>query len=171
MDNRKKKDVLIIVMLVAVVCMSVAFATLSRKLEVVGTNAVKGKWQVEITDIDATASQGMGVSESVDSDLTVANVSTGLYQPGDSVTYSVVVENKGNIDAKLASIASTVTPNTGADDNPYIIYTYDGITSGSILEAGDKITFTVTVQYSSEATLVSNITANLTTILNYVQNA
>lgn len=171
MDNKKKKDILIIVMLVAVVCMSVAFATLSQRVEVAGTNAVKGNWQVEITGIDAIASQGMGTSESVNSDLTVANVSASFYQPGDSVTYSVVVENKGNIDAKLDSIASAITPNAGADDNPYVIYTYDGITSGSVLEAGDKITFTVTVQYSSEATIVSNITANLTTILNYVQNS
>lgn len=168
MDTRKKKDLLIIVMLVAVVCMSSAFAMLSQKLEV-RDGDVEANWNVEITNVVESATQGNGVSESASSDLTMATFAAGLSQPGDSVTYTVTVENKGNIDAKLDSISSTATPGYGTDDNPYVIYTYDGITSESVLKAGDSISFTVTVQYSSEATTVTNLNANLTTILNYVQ--
>ena len=171
MDNKKKKDILIIVMLVAVVCMSSAFAMLSQKLEVSGAGTVKGNWDVEITDLEAIATQGNGNSLSASSDLTVATLVAELTQPGDSVTYNVTVENKGNIDATLESITSNATPNYGTDDNPYLIYTYDGITSGSVLRAGEKITFAVTVQYSSETTDVAMMTVNLTTILNYVQYA
>jgi len=170
MDSRKKKDILIIVMLVAVVCMSSAFAMLSQKLEISGTGEVKGNWSVEITSIAEAATQGTGISQSASANLTVASFAADLYQPGDSVTYTVTVENKGNIDAKLESITSQATPEYGTDDNPYVIYTYDGITSESVLKAGESISFTVTVQYSSEATTVSNMTANLTTVLNYVQN-
>lgn len=170
MDNRKKKDILIVFMLVAVFVMSVSYSMLSQKLEINGTGSVKGNWNVEITSIVESATQGTGVSESASSDLTVASFAAGLYQPGDSVTYTVTVENKGNIDAKLASISSQATPEYGTDDNPYVIYTYDGITSESVLKAGESISFTVTVQYSSEATTVSNMTATLTTVLNYVQN-
>ena len=64
MDNRKKKDLLIIIMLVAVVCMSGAFAVLSQRLEVSGTSTIKGNWGVEITGITPTATQGMGTSTS-----------------------------------------------------------------------------------------------------------
>lgn len=170
MDNVKKKDILIIVMLVAVVCMSSAFAMLSQKLEHDGTGAVEGNWDVKITNIVESATQGAGVSESASSDLTVASFAVGLNEPGDSVTYTVTVENNGNIDAKLESITSQATPEYGTDDNPYVIYTYDGITSESVLKAGESISFTVTIQYSSEATVVSNMVANLTTVLNYVQN-
>ena len=132
MDNKKKKDLLIIVMLIAVVCMSGAFAMLNQKLEVRDGN-VEANWNVEITNVVESATQGNGISESVSSDLTMANFAAGLSQPGDSVTYTVTVENKGNIDAKLSSISSTATPGYGTDDNPYIIYTYDGITSESVL--------------------------------------
>ena len=168
MDTRKKKDLLIIVMLVAVVCMSGAFAMLSQKLENSGAK-VKGIWGVEITDVEAVATQGSGNSLSVNSDLSVANFTAELFQPGDSVTYNVTVENNGNIDASLESITSSATPAYGTDDNPYIVYTYDGINSGSVLRAGEKITFAVTIQYSNEITVVTTMNANLTTILNYVQ--
>lgn len=168
MDNKKKKDMLIIVMLVAVVCMSGAFAMLSQKLENSGVG-VKGNWGVEITDVEAIATQGNGNSLSVNSDLSVATFAAELFQPGDSVTYNVTVENKGNIDASLESITSNATPVYGADDNPYVVYTYDGITSGSVLRAGEKITFAVTIQYSNDATIATAMNANLTTILNYVQ--
>ena len=171
MDNRKKKDILIIVMLVAVVCMSGAFAVLSQRLEVSGTSTVKGNWGVEITGITPTATQGMGTSSSASADLTVATFAAELYQPGDSVTYTVTVENTGNIDAKLDSISSKATPEYGTDDNQYITYTYDGIASDSILKAGESISFNVTVQYSSDVVSDTNMTATLTTVLNYVQNS
>lgn len=171
MDNRKKKDILIIVMLIAVVCMSSAFAVLSQKLEVSGTGTVKGNWGVEITGITPTATQGTGTSNSANADLTVATFAADLYQPGDSVTYTVTVENTGNIDAKLDSISSKVTPEYGTDDNQYVNFTYDGIASNSVLKAGESISFNVTVQYSSEVVSTTTMNATLTTVLNYVQNS
>ncbi len=170
MDTRRKKDILILVMVFALCSMTVAYAMLSQRLEVSGTANTKG-WSVEITGIEATATQGQGASESASSNLTTASFATTLYQPGDSVTYTVTVENKGVLDAKLDSITSTTTPELGTDDNPYIIYTYEGITSDSILPAGESTTFTVTVQCNPEAKQIENTTASLTTVLNYVQNS
>ena len=170
MDKGKKKDLLIILMLVALVTMGTSYALLSQKVEQKGTGTVKGNWDVEITNVVESATQGAGVSESASSSLTVASFAASLSQPGDSVTYLVTVEYNGNIDAKLDSITSQVTPNYGTDDNPYVVYTYDGITSESILKAGESITFAVMLQYSTEATTVVNLNASLTTILNYIQN-
>lgn len=170
MDKGKKKDLLIILMLVALVTMGTSYALLSQKVEQKGTGTVKGNWDVEITNVVESATQGAGVSESASSSLTVASFAASLNQPGDSVTYTVTVENKGNIDARLESITSQATPEYGTDDNPYVIYTYDGITSESVLKAGESISFAVTIQYSSEATTVAPIKATLTTVLNYVQN-
>ena len=170
MNTRKKKDILIVAMVFSLCVMAVAYAMLSQRLEVNGTATTKGQWSVEITGIEVTASQGRGASESADSNLTTANFATTLYQPGDSVTYTVTVENKGSLDAKLESINTTTTPELGTDDNPYISAYYEGISSESILAAGDSITFTVTVQCDPNATYILNSTANITTVLNYVQN-
>ena len=170
MNTRKKKDILIVAMVFSLCIMAVAYATLSQKLEVSGVATTKGEWQVEITGIEATATQGQGVSESANSNLTTATFAASLYQPGDSVTYTVTVENKGTLDAKLDSINSTATPEAGTDDNPYIIYTYEGISSGSVLAAGEETTFTVTVQCNPNVKALTNTSANLTTVLNYVQN-
>ena len=164
MNTRKKKDILIVAMVFSLCIMAVAYATLSQKLEVSGVATTKGEWQVEITGIEATATQGQGVSESANSNLTTATFAASLYQPGDSVTYTVTV------DAKLDSINSTATPEAGTDDNPYIIYTYEGISSGSVLAAGEETTFTVTVQCNPNVKALTNTSANLTTVLNYVQN-
>ncbi len=170
MDTRKKKDILIVAMVFSLCVMAVAYAMLSQRLEVSGTAKTKGQWDVQITGIEATATQGQGTSESANSNLTTASFATSLYQPGDSVTYTVTVENKGALDAKLDSITSTTTPEAGTDENPYIIYTYEGIASQSVLAAGDSTTFTVTVQCDPNAKAITNTSASLTTVLNYVQN-
>ncbi len=172
MDTRRKKDILIVAMVFALCVMSVAYAMLSQKLDVNGVTTTYGarQWDVEITGIEATNTQGEASSESVNSNVTTANFAASLYKPGDSVTYTVTVENKGLLDAKLTSIESTTTPEFGTDDNPYIIYTYEGITSDSVLKAGETTSFTVTVQCNPDVTKVTDTTATLTTVLNYIQN-
>lgn len=169
MDTRKKKDILIVAMVFALCSMAIAYAMLSEKVEDQGNN--QGEWAVEITSVEQLATSGQGSSASADSNVTTAFLATSLYKAGDSVTYSVTVENKGSMDAKLDNITSTISPEVGTDDSQYIEYTYEGIASGSILEAGDSITFTITVQCNHDpiAGAIPNNTTTLTTVLNYVQ--
>lgn len=170
MNTKQKKDVLIVVMSVALVFMGVAFAMLSQQLDVKGTITTTGSWDVQITDIQLAATQGSGESGSVSEDGTTASISAELSEPGDSVTYTVTVENKGSIDAKLDSINSVFTPTPGSAENPYITYAYSGIKAGDVLVAGDSVTFNVEIAYELDVTEYKEFTTVLTTTLNYVQN-
>lgn len=167
----RRKDILIVAMVFALCGMAAAYAMLSQKVDSENKDRFRsGQWAVEITNIETVATQGRGMSESVNSNVTTAFFSTSLHQAGDSVTYAVTVENKGLLDAKLESITSTAGDELGKDDMPYIIYTYDGISSESVLASGETITFTVTVQCNPDVTIITDTNFNLTTVLNYVQN-
>lgn len=165
MENTKKKDWLIVVMLVALIFMSACFAVLSQKLEFSNKDLGKKDFGVEITKVLPAATQGLGNNIAVSSNSTIASFAADLHQIGDSVTYAVTVENKGNIDAKLDSIVSDTESEFGD-----VTYTYDGIASNSILKAGDSITFNVTIHLVDGIKLAESIGANLTTILNYIEH-
>ena len=174
MDTRKKKDILIIVMVIALVFMSTAYALLSQQLNINGTATISDSWNVKITNIEVLASSGTAEGGSVNNTGTVASISPVFYTVGDSVTYKVTVENKGSIDATLNSITTAVTSNDGTD-NPDVVYEYEGIKAGDSLESGDSITFTVTVTYASSSQTSQDPetaevkTVTLTGTLNYTQ--
>ncbi|MBR4261762.1 MAG: hypothetical protein IKQ35_00170 [Bacilli bacterium] len=174
MDTRKKKDILIIVMVVALVFMSTAYALLSQQLNINGTATISDSWDVKITSIEELASSGTAEAGSVNNTGTVATISPVFYTVGDSVTYKITVENKGSLDAVLSSITTAVTANDGTD-NPNVIYEYEGIKADDVLESGQSITFTVTITYasSSETSQIPDTTdiktVTLTGTLNYQQ--
>ena len=174
MDTRKKKDILIIVMVVALVFMSTAYALLSQQLNINGTATISDSWNVKITNIEAIANSGTAEAGSVNNTGTVATISPVFYSVGDSITYKVTVENKGSLDAVLNSITTAVSSNDGTD-NPNVVYEYEGIKAEDELKAGESITFTVTITYaSSSQTALDPDTAEVKTVtltgtLNYQQ--
>jgi len=169
MSTARKKDFLIVFMLCAMCLMTVAYASLGRELEIKGTASISGNWDVKITNITPTMTQGAGATASVDANGTVGTIGADLKMPGDSVTYTVTVENNGSIDAKLDSIVDTLTPEYGTAGNPYITYDYSGISANDILEANEAVNFTITVKYVETAVAPKATTASLVFNLNYVQ--
>ena len=174
MDTRKKKDILIAVMLIALVFMSAAYALLSQQLNINGTATISDSWNIKITNIEAVASSGTAKVGSVNNSGTVATISPVFYTVGDSVTYKVTVENKGSLDAVLNSITTAVNSNDGTP-SPNIVYEYDGISAEDDLDSGESITFTITITYASSSQLATDPeTAGVKTVtligtLNYQQ--
>ena len=175
MDAVKKKNLLIIVMLVALVCMSVTFALFSQRLEINGSAKV-ASWNVKISNIEVKASSGSAEEGSVSNNGTIATISPVFYSVGDSVTYTVTVENKGSVDAKLDSIETIVTNDEGVESSN-IKYEYAGVKTGDVLEAGATNQFTVTISYidvngdnnAKVGVLDKNYTLN--GIFNYIQES
>ena len=96
---------------------------------------------------------------------TTATFAAKLQKPGDKITYEITVENAGTIDAKLNQILFTEDVESGSEA---INYETSALTNE--LNAGQKITFTVTVEYLEEIEEVPNIkTKKFQGIIEYVQ--
>lgn len=169
--NSKNKNVIIGGLLAIVFIMAVGYAAFSTSLNINGTASITSNWDVEITDIVAGTPVGTASSTSAkvaDGGLS-ASFGTTLKSPGDSITYTVTVQNKGDLNAKLSGIV--FTPGTGVD-TAAIDYSYAGIAVNDTLNAGASTSFTVTVTYDSSVTsqpaeaLLNN---DLTMTLTYVQ--
>ena len=171
----RNKNILIGALLAVILIMGVGYAAFAQQLTINGTASISSTWQVELTDIESTGHTGTGVdvpyaagtaedgTKLVNS--TTAQFKADLKSPGDSVTYTVTVENKGNIDAEVGSITFT----EGNEAAP-ISYSYTGINEGDPLNASGNTTFTVTVTYDSSITEQPEITDNTVTMtINYVQ--
>lgn len=170
MKAKKRKNILIVALVAAMLFMSVAYAILSQQLNITGNISAQGNtWKVEITEISVNSTSGAAVSESETFTLTSANFTTQLTRPGDAVNYIITVENKGTIDATLESITSNMAELMA--DQSYIKYELTGASVDSTLAAGGTSQVGVNVSFDSSATSLpeDTITQSLNVTLNYVQ--
>ena len=152
-------------LLIILLVMSVGYAAFAAQLQLNGTATIQGEWDVEITKIEATNVVGTAEAGVPTNTKTTATFDATLKAPADAVTYTVTIENKGTIDAKLDK--ATYTEQT--DGSPAIIYTTTD--PGQTLAAGAKTTATVTATYDSSVTEVPQITSKtITGLFNYVQS-
>lgn len=127
--NRSFKIVTAVALIVAVICLSVAYASLSRNLNITGTADVdKTKWEI------GTASDPTGVGNgTVDATLAEGSlnvsITANLKLPGDKYVATVPVKNTGEIAAKLTSITgetASIECNTEVADDKTIVCTNAG---------------------------------------------
>ena len=169
---RKKKDqknILIGVLLLAIVIMSVGYAAFAVPLAVTGTSKITGNWNVAITDITVSNTQGGATSTSATYTSTTATFAADLKQPGDSIEYTITVTNDGSIDARLDQIVPVITGDAAA-----ISYDIDAPLIDSVLAAHSTATVKITAIYDINATENVDADANsktLTVTLDYVQNS
>ena len=163
-----KKNHIIVMALVGIIfVMSLAFAAFSSLLTINGTATVDNSWNVEIINIISKNKIG-GASNNGEPvyTKTSATFKTTLVSPGDSMTYDVIIKNKGTIDAKLSKITLTDS------NNPAIIFETSGIEEGDVLKVGEETIFTVVVKYNNNISSQPDVlNASLTVKLDYVQNS
>lgn len=161
---RKKKNLIIVALCTLLVFMGLGYAALSTNLVISGTSTITSSWDVEITDITSTLNGSATNTKEPYYEATSATFYTGLVSPGDSATYTILVSNKGTIDAKLDSI------NTKDISSDAISFTLSDIKQGDILKAKETKSFIVTVAYKSSITSQPKETSGSYGIaLNYVQ--
>ena len=139
--NTRAKNILLIVLLVAVLTLSVAYAFLSQTLSITSQATVGGKdanWNVRFTAATCTASGNATVDApfSPTNTTSLTGLAATLRAPGDYINCEITVENLGTIDADL----TTFTLNAGN-----ITYTGSGATkTADEAKANGLLTYAIT---------------------------
>lgn len=159
-ENRSFKIITAIALCVAVLCLSVAYATLSANLKISGTATVeKASWDIQLekvsepgfTKTGTGASASYTISKNVISDLAVT-----LKYPGDSVTINLNAVNKGDIPAVLDTISNSTISCTSADDEDASAEKVCGASKD--LKSGGSVEYKVT--YAGEDVTSSSTITN-----------
>ena len=148
---KDKKNILIAVLLLVIVGLAVGYAALSATLTINGTATID-TWDVEITGITTGTPVGTAQNKTDPTfTATTATFDALLQKKGDSISYTITIENKGTIDAELDSI--TWTPDSTTYGASPIIY---AVTSqpaaNSVLAAGASTTVVISATFDSTLT-------------------
>lgn len=149
--ERKGKSILIGVLCAIILVMSIGFADYARRVTITGDASIGNTWNVRVTSIEQESATG-GVEEVDDASHTTSSASFNvtLAEPGDSVSYKVIVTNLGTIPAII-----TNSEKTGDDQVSAIEFTISGPVVGedsAKLAAGATHEFIVTATYLESAT-------------------
>ena len=163
--NRRQRNYIILGLCSILLVMVAGYAAFRTQLTINGTSNISSEWKVLITDIQSSVLKGNATDAETPSHTdTTATFKTNLVSPGDSMQYTVTVENQGSIDAVLKTIQKSDSNNSA------IIFDITGIEQGDTLKAHETTTFNVTVTYNRDVTTQpDNLTSDLTITLNYVQ--
>lgn len=168
----KHKNALIGGLLAIVFIMAVGFAGFTQKLTIKDTTSVTSNWKIGFESVTpsptcATSANKCGAATGFTAGDKTLTLNTKLASPSDVVTYTVVVKNYGNVNAKIAANGITMTP-TKTGNNTVIRYAQSGLTAGTTtVAAGATVSFTVTVTFEQtegqiEAAKLSNgLTMNI----------
>ena len=163
--NSTQRNYLIIGLCAILVIMGVGYAAFSSQLKITGTSNIDSTWSVKIISITPTdiIGEAKDKPEITDYTDTTATFGTSLKLPNDSITYNIVIENQGSLDAKLDTISKTDTNNSA------ISFETSGVEEGDLLRAGEKVTMKVKVTYTPGDSQPTNLESTLKVELNYSQ--
>ncbi|MBR3898402.1 MAG: hypothetical protein IKJ43_03890 [Bacilli bacterium] len=149
-SQRIKRNYIIGGLCAVVAIMTVGFAAFSQSLTINSTSEVTSTWDVHIKDNGVSYKNAINATSTLAEKTSnlVATFACNLTTPGTStISYDVVVENKGSLKAKLDSIELT-----GGNDAISVVTspTNDSLsTSPIVLAPNDETTITVTVSYNN----------------------
>ena len=169
MNKRTKKNNLIILGLCCLlVLMGIGYAAFSSQLNITGTSNITSTWDVRITNIESELHGAEDIEEpSYDNTNGLyASFNTGLKRPGDYALYTVTIENRGSVDARIEKI------NTYYKENKYITFTLSGITKGDVIKGKETTQLQVKVEFNSDVTSIEeNISVDLDISIDVAQDS
>ena len=167
--NKKSKNALLLVVLLAIVGIAVGYAALSQELVLSGTATVKGlnEWKVHFADSSAVKGSSVtGVvanNFALNSDKLSGTFSATL-EPGAWVEYNVVVVNDGTIKAKASGDPDIEGQGT------YTTCTVTENSVGNELSAGSgSDVYTVRIEASADNVAATEVQETYTVTFDYAQ--
>ena len=159
-----KRRVLTLLICSLVFVMSLGYAALSQYLEIEGFAVIENQWDVKVISVTNTATNN-GTSTGSNFVGNTVTLHSNLPNSNSTVTYTITVENQGNLDGKLLSIEEI------EDHNENITYTvtYPKDEEGNtLIAAGETQEITVVVKYSNTNT--TDPTKSIMLTFNYVED-
>lgn len=161
----RKKSMIIVAMVIAVVIMAIGYAAFQTKLTINGTGSITSKWGIIISSVTTSITGSAYNIEEPTYSNTNMTFHAGFKKPGDKIVYEVTVKNNGTVDAILNSIEAQ------AKGSYALKYTLAGIEEKTRLGAGVSKTFTITIEFDRNMTSIpSDTSKELAIDLNYVQD-
>jgi len=163
----RKKNLIIIVMCVAICIMAVGYAAFNTTLTITGTSNITSEWNVVFTSItQVSKTSGVTIVSNPVVNGTSATFDVGLALPGDKIVYEITIENKGTINAIIENIVASAT------DSPAIIFSMEGVNIGDKIPNKTSKTLTVTIEYDKSVTSQPEKTNKVLTVdMTVVQDA
>ena len=153
--ERKFKIVALVAVIIAVIGLSIAFAAMSRTLNINGRgNVDPANFDIYFTNLSQPTLKGeasvSGTPTLATKGVTISNMNVTLKKPNDSVVYTVDIKNDGDIDAEIENL---VLPTfTSAQQELFdftVVYTNGGqaVSIGDTLAKGETRNVTITFKY------------------------
>ncbi|MBP3635260.1 MAG: hypothetical protein J6J17_02210 [Bacilli bacterium] len=104
--SNKIRNVVLIILAIALIGMTIVYAALSQTLNITSTAKVKAStWDIHFANLsEATKVGGANVTTPPTlASTTISGLDVSLVKPGDSVSYTFDVVNNGSIDANLGT--------------------------------------------------------------------
>ena len=161
----KRRKIIIFSLIGILFLMAVGYSAFQTKLNITSTSNITSVWDVEITNVKIKEINGLAENVGdLDSYTNLeANMEANFYEPGDYITYTVTVSNKGTLDAMLDSVKLNMP------EQEVINFKVEGATSKEKLPAGSSKDIDVTMEYTgNNPEDVGSVEADVN--LDYVQD-
>ena len=144
--TRKIKIISLCALLVAVLGLTVAFASLSQTLTINGSAAVNAaSWDIHFEKTSGKETEVKGAATFTEPTLSgtkIENFSATLTKPGDSVTYYFDIVNNGTVDAVVSSYDFPLAIKECASNNNTYSYCINlDFNSDNIIDSADFMTY------------------------------
>ena len=163
--ENKKRKIIIFSLVGILLLMAVGYSAFKTNLNITGTSNITSVWDVRITNVKIKETSGLAENVGdLDSYTNLeANMEANFYEPGDYITYTVTVSNKGTLDAMLDSVKLNMP------EQEVINFKVEGATSKEKLPAGSSKDIDVTMEYTgNNPEDVGSVEADVN--LDYVQD-
>ena len=163
--ENKKRKIIIFSLVGILLLMAVGYSAFKTNLNITGTSNITSVWDVRITNVKIKETSGLAENVGdLDSYTNLeANMEANFYEPGDYITYTVTVSNKGTLDAMLDSVKLNMP------QQEVINFKVEGATSKEKLPAGSSKDIDVTMEYTgNNPEDVGSVEADVN--LDYVQD-
>ena len=163
--ENKKRKIIIFSLIGILLLMAVGYSAFKTDLNISGTSNITSVWDVRITNVKIKETSGLAENVGdLDSYTNLeANMEANFYEPGDYITYTVTVSNKGTLDAMLDSVKLNMP------QQEVINFKVEGATSKEKLPAGSSKDIDVTMEYTgNNPEDVGSVEADVN--LDYVQD-